>query len=147
MSLTYDVWATKDGMKRRFTQSCWDLVGPNKNGWTLMEDSVISNVLDSVEKPSTGQKTILNSNMENILIEKPILNPNIENILIEKKTNADAEIFIKAAEGLKRGDIKDFFDKQTPAVVYKNNSNAKDLITHLGEFLNFDIVELQKNFS
>ena len=85
MSLTYDVWATKDGMKRRFTQSCWDLVGPNKNGWTLMEDSVISNVLDSVEKPSTGQKTILNSNMENILIEKPILNPNIENILIENK--------------------------------------------------------------
>lgn len=156
-----DVWATNGrGEKRRFTRISWDLLGKNKEGWTELPDTVIQNQIDSPAKPSTGNKTQVIENTataekNNQVIENIVVSAAKEEAanVVESETGSPSitkeqkDEFLKAAQGLKKGDIKDFFDKQNPAVEYSNSWKPQAFIEKLAEYLNYDIVELQKAFN
>lgn len=157
-----DVWAKdKNGNKRRFTQMSWDLLGKNKEGWELMEDHIIHNVANkTLLKPNTGEKPKVTTTMHNALDKEKNDGPktdNTDNTLTNKDPKTDEnktatnnseelENFLRAAEGIKRGDIKDFFDKQTPPVEYKQTENTHALTLKLASFFKNDVVEFQKSF-
>lgn len=164
-----DVWAINErGEKRRFTKICWDLLGVNKDGYKLMEDHIIHNVAKQPTiKPSTGEKPKVNQKMDNVLDKSPAKELNTDenkNVLtdvgkteeeiietqgINNNTDPEKESlenFLKAAEGIKRGDIKDFFDKQSPAFAYKNTENTYALTLKLATFFKNDVAEFHKTF-
>lgn len=140
-----DIWAKNaTGEKRRFTERTWELLGKNKDGWVAMEDHIIRNIAikNLIEKPSTGQKAELNKRIENL--------KKVEEIQVIDNDkfagfNAEEEAFFKAADGIKRTNIKDYFDKAN--IDYKNTLNTLELTRLLGRHLSYNIVELQKAFS
>lgn len=146
-----DVWAVNaKGEPRLFTAITWDLLGKGdtRDGWTRTPDVNISNVASSIPKPSTGQKTPVTVSINNVLDADKGKQETKQNISNETQTDEQKKAeFLKIAYGLKKGDIKDFFDKQDPNVEYKNNWKPVEFIEKLGEHLKYDSVELKKVFS
>jgi hypothetical protein len=167
-----DVWAIKNGKRRRFTRAAWDLLGKNKEGWEALPDVTIENIADktTLTKPATGQKQPIvkpvKQVIENVASKEPA--QTVDNIakVVEDGTQAgetseqgkneastetisaqQKEVFAKAAKGINKGAIKDFFDKQEPPVGYENGWDVKRLVEQLGNHLNWSIVELQKAFN
>lgn len=140
-----DIWAKNaTGEKRRFTERTWELLGKNKEGWVAMEDHVIHNVAikNTIPKPSNGQKAEISQRIENLKKIEPV------QVIDNNKFagfNAQEEAFFKAADGINRSKIKDYFDRQN--VEYKNTLNTLELTRILGKHLNYDTIELQKAFS
>lgn len=166
-----DVWAERNGKKRRFTKISWDLLGKDKDGWVALPDTVVHNAVDKspLQKPSTGDKKTAPSQVVDNLVSKKSSNDgtSMDNALEDNtgskvdeasndKSSSNTEVknlveqkqeFFKAAAGLKRGDIKDYFDRQTPPVPYKNTAKVEELIEILGNRLGWDVIELQKNLA
>lgn len=160
MKPSTDVWATNAaGDKRRFTRMSWDLLKTGKDGtkdgWKELPDTIIHNTVqktDVISKPSTGSKTQIIQNTitdkkDQVIDNKAGVVDNKDVIIKTPATDAQKSEFFKAAEGLKKGDIKDYFDKQDPAIEYSNSWKPNAFIEKLGEHLNYDIVELQKAFN
>lgn len=146
-----DIIATKtikgNQYKQRFSELAWARMGVNKNGWATESSQSITN--SPTQKPSTGQK------ITNVLSDEPkkddsqpIVDVNKEPAsqpIVDVDAAKKAE-FMSAIEGLNKGAIKDFFDRQDPIVGYSNTANLNTLKNQLGAHLNFDLVQLQEKF-
>lgn len=141
------------GVKRPFTRIAWDLLGKNKEGWTEVKEQPITNVIYQKlqSRPNTGEQKIENVAKTKIQAEEPA-GQKIENVLgnvvtQEPATEEVRQQFFAAAKGLNGGKIKDYFDSATPRIEYSKKSQPIELVSKLGEVLNYDIVALQKLFS
>lgn len=138
------VWAEKNGKKRFFTQRSWDLLGRDKNGWVALPDVQIENKLSkpNLQKPDTGDKKT--QTIENKLDAKNKPDAKAKDkVLVSKEQKED---FRNAAKGLNKTDIKDYFDRQFPAVEYKADAGLPALVDQLGDQLKWDVVEVEKQF-
>lgn len=139
------------GATRKFTARQWDLLGKDKNGWTPLADVQIQNTAP-VAKPSTGSKKVVEVVIDNVAT-KPA------EVVIENKTEQTEagepsqtpvnfgelkDKFLEAAKDLRPGTIKDYFDKK--GVKYKKNGKLPELLDELGQYLSYNIVELNKEF-
>lgn len=135
----------KKGRKQVFSDAGWKLLGKNKGGWSEKEPQTIDNTL-KVERPVMGPESL----KEETTVVDNTLNEDVVNEVSDasvEATESPKEEFEKALDGISRAAIKDFFDQQNPPVKYKSMSKDKELKTLLGNYLNYDIVELQKAFS
>jgi hypothetical protein len=159
---TSDVWATNAaGDKRRFTRMSWNLLKAgkdgSKDGWRELPDTIIHNTVQPktvIEKPATGNGSKTAQIIDNTVTSKK--DEVIDNVVTKKDNTVIVSVpvtddqkaeFNKSADGLKKGDIKDFFDRQNPKVEYSNGWKPSLFIEKLGEHLNYDIVALQKAFN
>lgn len=138
------------GQKQVFSDLAWKSLGKNKGDWSEKPVQAIKNTIITEKRPDMGPPISNSQKIENTLETKGKTEEEIvEDDLLKNKNVTDeskkAE-FMKAVEGLSRTAIKDFFDKQTPRVSYKNGSKNEALQLQLAEHLKYDLVEFQKSF-
>lgn len=136
----------------KYSQSEWDLLGKDKNGWVETDAQKIDNTISALKASVGGANQVIdNSVKQPAKIELPVSDKS-DPELKKEDFNPDNETlkhdeFMKAIAGFNKGTIKDYFDSLTPAVKYDNKASVNALQKQLGEHFKFDIVELQKTFS
>lgn len=153
------------GRRRTFTRPAWDLLGKNKEGWNEVASEEISDVklIAPLVKPPTGTKpqpAPQTQKIENVLKNQAqnsdnapgtVAKINFENAIDEfaaaEELEQKKQTFFRAATGTKAGVIKDYFDSQTPSIIYEKSAKVNQLIAQLGELLEWDTTKFQKMFS
>lgn len=130
--------------RQRITKQSWDAIGSDKNGWVLESEQSVSNGVGKgqIVKNSVAaepKKAEPKAEEENKAVIEPQKSPEI--------TDQKKEEFAKAAEGLSKTAIKDYFQGCTPPVAFANSTGLPKLVEMLGEHLKYDVVSLQNIFS
>lgn len=155
----------KEGQRKPINPVAWELMGENKNGWTIVANAsqTVSNEVKN-DPPDTGAKkenppansqTVSNEVKENgkntsqtvsneMKPEEGNLQPSDTNNAGNTEPVEASKEFKTVAEDLTAGPIKDFLDlNQVP---YKSNAKKSELIDHLAGFLKNNVELLKIEF-
>lgn len=120
-------------VERKFNQLAWDMAGKDKNGWAAKDEQ---KVVAAIPLPPKGET-------------KPQVVTPVPKLEVKQVTEIDQVIkneFMTIAGKVGKGMIKDFFDKQNPAVPYSNSANIIEIRNLLASYLNYDIKKLNEAF-
>lgn len=146
----------KKGVKRQFSDKAWELLPTGKDGtkegFSTISEQPISNAKKLAAKPDTGggkkSGPVIEQKIKNVVPDGDSARMSEDEKGVKTKTiiteEAKAE-FLKSADGINLGVIKDYFDKNK--IRYGKKDAPEVLYEQLGTALNFDVVELQKLFS
>lgn len=146
------VLAQKGKFRKKFPIETWDLLGKDKNGWTIVDENneVVSN---NVTPPNSGEKKKVSKKqiVENLVAEKKSEEVVINEVKLDSteepknQDNKSAEFVQLATKELTIARIKDFFDAKE--IQYKNSMKLDELVGLLAVNLNNDIEALKAQFN
>lgn len=133
--------ARKGDRTQYFTELQWELLGKNKEGWVRESDQTVT--AEEAKKPETGEKVKPIVVIPEKKDEVPVQTVTAEGDKAQTQTvEGDKEAFLKAAEGLTKNPIKNFFDKNEQK--YDKKADLDTLKNQLGEYLGWDINKLSE---
>ncbi|MDQ3047649.1 MAG: hypothetical protein M3R27_08890 [Bacteroidota bacterium] len=132
-----EVLAVKGKYKKKFTAEQWNLLGDDKNGWTVAATShqvVVNKTFKTPPSPGTKATAQVVDNKAEAKAEDEI----VKNLVVSPEITE----FVKA--NISRSQIKDLFDAKD--VKYKNSLNLDGLIEILAKTYSNNLDDIKAEF-
>lgn len=143
--------AVKNGHQKTFTDTAWRMLGKQKNGWELINDSVAENLVSKQPLPDSGQKAKPTVQVAENLVGKeevvePIADVKEEVVAENVTTDLKAEFLNVIKENnITKNQIKNFLDSRE--IQYQTKDNLDALAELMYDHLNGNIAELKLTLS